>query len=291
MSQRKFKKIYIEITNVCNLSCSFCPKTERKARFMERELFTHILNQIQGQTRFLYFHVLGEPLLHPSLGEYLDLCHGYGFQVNITTNGTLIPENAQMLLTKPALRQINFSLHSFSANEHGFSMDLYLDHILNFIWKSKESTNLKICLRLWNLQEGYITKNNRFILNRIEKEFSLEEKLEEKLTPCNGIKLSENVFLNQSLTFTWPNPALQASGKENGFCYGLRDQAAILVDGTVVPCCLDGEGVINLGNIREQSFQEIISSSRAQRLYSEFSNRKVAEPLCQTCDYRTRFNL
>jgi radical SAM protein with 4Fe4S-binding SPASM domain len=291
MSIQKFKKIYIEITNVCNLSCDFCPKTKRAAEFMTQELFEKILFELKSRGKFLYFHVLGEPLLHPALGSYLDLCQKSDYKVNITTNGTLINKVSDLLLSKPALRQVNFSLHSFNANEHGFSVDNYLDDIFTFIHKSKEDTNIKICLRLWNLSENATSESNKYILERIEKEFSLNYKLEEKLSPCNGIKLSENIFLNQSQSFNWPDIALPAEANQKGFCYGLRDQVAILVDGTIVPCCLDGEGVIDLGNIKHNSFSEVIEGKRAKKIYDAFSNRKVIEQLCNTCDYRKRFNL
>lgn len=287
---RKFKKIYIEITNICNLSCAFCPKTKRKAEFMTQELFEKILYEIKDQSKFLYFHVLGEPLLHPAIGDYLDLCHKALYKVNITTNGTLIGKVNDLLLSKPALRQVNFSLHSFSANEHGFSVDKYLEDIFKFIQDSRKTTNIKICLRLWNLAENTTSESNLYILEQIEKEFDLGYKLEERLSPCNGLKLAENIFLNQSLSFNWPDIELSADEYQRGFCYGLRDQVAILVDGTVVPCCLDGEGIINLGNINKNSFSEIIESSRARKIYDAFSNRKIHEQLCQTCDYRKRFN-
>ena len=287
---KTFKKIYIEITNVCNLTCAFCPKTKRPSGFMSQELFKKILAEIQGHGKFVYFHVLGEPLLHPELGQFFDICHEFQTKVNLTTNGTLIQKAGELLLSKPALRQVNFSLHSFYANEQGYSIEPYLDRIFDFIEEARKRTNLLICLRLWNLSDGTPTENNRIILDRIEKAFSLDYPIEEKLTPCRGIKLAENIFLNQAESFQWPNIGLPELADEKGFCYGLRDQVAILVDGTVVPCCLDGEGNIPLGNIENCSFSKIIESKQAQDMYNAFSNRKIIEPLCRTCGYRTRFN-
>ena len=286
---RKFKKVYVEITNVCNMSCRFCPKTGRPAGFMKVELFEKILSEVQGHARFIYLHVLGEPLLHPQIGTFLDLCEQYGLRVNITTNGTLTQKVKDVLLAKPALRQINFSLHSFEANAGIHSVDSYLDGVFSFIHEAKEKTNLQICLRLWNLKEGSDNENNRYILDRIEKEFSLPYNIEEALTPCNGLKVSDNIFLNQSMTFKWPDPD-DTDQDSRGFCYGLRDQLAILVDGTVVPCCLDGEGRIALGNINFSSLEEIVEGKRAKDMYEGFSRRNVIEPLCRKCSYRLRFN-
>lgn len=286
---KKFKKTYIEITNICNLSCDFCPKTNRPAQFMSRELFEKILCEINGRSEYLYFHVMGEPLLHPEISLFLDLCHKHGYRVNITTNGTLTDKAADSIISKPALRQVNFSLHSFEANMNEYPVDNYLDKIFKFIYRSGKERELLICLRLWNISEDGKNKKNRYILQRIEQEYRLSFTIEEKLTPCSGIKLAENVFLNQAATFDWPD-IRQADMDGKGFCYGLRGQVAILVDGTVVPCCLDGEGIIKLGNIKEQDFNSIIHSKRAREFYEGFSRREAVEALCRKCGYRARFS-
>lgn len=285
---KKIKKTYIEITNKCNLSCDFCPKTFRPVGFMSRELFEEILTKIQGHSEFLCFHVMGEPLLHPEIGVFLDLCSKYGYRVNITTNGTLVKKAAEAIISKPALRQVNFSLHSFEANIKEISLDSYLDQIFEFVRKAKDERELLICLRLWNISESPVNNGNKYVLYRIEKEFGLDYTIEEKITHCKGIKLAENIFLNQAEKFEWPDIQTEELGSR-GFCYGLRDQVAILVDGTVVPCCLDKEGVVQLGNIREDSLEAIISSKRASDLYEGFSRREAVEELCRKCRYRDRF--
>ena len=305
---KKFKKIYIEITNVCNLSCDFCPKTSRPQQFMSREVFERILQKLKGSTEHLYFHVMGEPLLHPDIGVFLDLSHKYDFKVNITTNGTLIDKVADSLMMKPALRQVNFSLHSFDANESRYSKESYINNIFEFIRKSRSEGKLLISLRLWNLNEAGENKENSYLLNRIEKEFGSKGstgtvlllpnqenrfcesvKQENRSHVSNAVKLAEGVYLNQAITFDWPDINLSDIGA-SGFCHGLRDQAAILVDGTVVPCCLDREGIIKLGNIIVQEWDEIIQSERARKLYEGFSKREAVEPLCRRCGYRGRFD-
>lgn len=285
---KKFKKIYIEITNTCNLSCDFCPKTLRKAEFMSRELFGQILEKVKGHSEFLYFHVMGEPLLHPEIGSFLDLCSSYGYRVNITTNGTLIRRVQEAIIAKLALRQMNFSLHSFEANSKETSMDSYLDGIFEFIRKAGNERKLYISLRLWNISEQGSNRENRYILNRIQKEFGLPFAIEDKIPHCRGIKLAENIFLNQAEKFDWPDVNAKEVGIE-GFCYGMRDQLAILVDGTVVPCCLDRDASIYLGNIKEGSIQEIVESKRAKELFDGFSRREAVEDLCRRCGYRSRF--
>ncbi|HIS11510.1 MAG TPA: radical SAM protein, partial [Candidatus Onthocola stercoravium] len=67
------KKVYVEITNNCNLDCSFCIKNTRKSMFMSEDNFEVILNKLKNTTSYLYFHVMGEPLLHPLINEFIDI--------------------------------------------------------------------------------------------------------------------------------------------------------------------------------------------------------------------------
>ena len=299
---KRFKKFYIEITNICNLACSFCPQTQRQAEFMEIDTFGKILDQIKPHTDYIYFHVKGEPLLHPKIDEFLDLSYEKGFQVNITTNGTLINKVKDKIIMKPALRQVNFSLHSFYGNEEAsderddiksdMNKEEFINNILLFVKEAREKTDIIISLRLWNLEQDNLTnlenKRNEDLLEIIETEFNLTYKIQDKVTPGNGIKISDKIYLNQDYEFQWPD----LKEKEDdgiSFCYGLRNQVAILVDGTVVPCCLDGEGVINLGNINNTHFSEIIESERVNNIFDGFSRRYAVEELCRKCGYRRKF--
>jgi radical SAM protein with 4Fe4S-binding SPASM domain len=289
---RKYKRVYIEITNVCNLKCDFCPQTKRKPEFMSTGAFSNILVQIKPHTQYIYLHVKGEPLLHPELDKLLDISHEKGFQVNITTNGTLINKVKDMLLTKPALRQINFSLHSLHGNKEFIGKEAYIDNILSFIKEAMIKTEIYLSLRLWNIKENnsIITekRKNVHILEAIENAFSLSYKIEEVVGLDRGIKIDDRLYLNQAHQFSWPD-LNENQENERGFCYGLRSHAAILVDGTVVPCCLDGEGVINLGNINKNNFSDIIDSQRAINIVDGFTKKEVVEELCRKCGYMKRF--
>ncbi|MFD0677347.1 MULTISPECIES: radical SAM/SPASM domain-containing protein [unclassified Paenibacillus] len=291
---KKFKKFYVEITSVCNLACTFCPPTERQANFIKVDAFTKILDEIKPHTDYIYFHVKGEPLLHPKVDELLDLSHERGFKVNITSNGTLINKNKHKLLNKPALRQINFSLHSFDGHEGSKNKEEYIMSILSFVKEAVATSPLLISFRLWNLDTDNTTNlernRNREILAMIEKEFNLDYKIEEKFVRGSGLKIADQIYLNQDHEFKWPK-LTEKEDEGKGFCHALRNQAAILVDGTVVPCCLDGEGVINLGNINQTPFSEIVEGERANRLFDGFSRREVVEELCRKCGYRQRFSI
>ena len=103
-----YKKIYLEITNNCNLSCNFCAKNKRTKAFLDEEKFHIILDKIKPHTKYLYFHLMGEPLLHPKINEYIDYA-SKDFFINITTNGYLINK----IKNNKNIRQLNISLHSF----------------------------------------------------------------------------------------------------------------------------------------------------------------------------------
>lgn len=289
-----FKKIYLEITNICNLNCTFCSKSKRPPLFMDMELFRTILTKLEGHTKHLYFHVLGEPLLHPKLGEFIQESHEKGYQVNITTNGTLLQESIYEKLLTEGLRQINISLHSWKDNNQfnrPQEFDKYLEQIIKFIEQAKlVKPGLFINLRLWNLKASKdLEENNGYVLKKLSQALALDFTISpEQLLAGNSITLRKNLFLSSDVEFIWPSLAAQYIG-DTGYCYGLKNQLAILVDGSVIPCCLDGEGTIIFGNIKDSSLQEIIGSPRAQAIYQGFANRKVVEPLCQRCNFRTRF--
>lgn len=288
---KKYKRVYIEITNICNLNCSFCAKTKRSPAILSREQFGHILEQLSPYTKYLNFHVMGEPTLHPELGEFLKLAEQNCFQVNLTTNGTLLTGTlADMLLNSPALRKISVSLHSFEANPSSAKLQDYLSEVIAFAKRASKTESPFTALRLWNL-DGAQTKGenelNDFILNTLKEAFSIDFSTE-SLKEHHDITLAPRVFLQAAEKFQWPDMALPPQNHAV-FCHGLRDQFAVLSDGTVVPCCLDHEGDIPLGNLFERPLAEILNSSRAKAIYDGFSARKAVEPLCQRCGYAQKF--
>jgi len=290
---KKYKKVYLEITNVCNLKCDFCPETQRKGEFMSEAAFKHILDEIKPFTDYIYLHVKGEPMLHPNLEAFLDISYEKGFKINITTNGTLLDKVAETLIKKPAVRQINFSLHSFDGNQKELSKEQYIESILAFSKRAAAESGIIISLRLWNLDEGLLTedqrKRNSHIIDKIEEAFKLPYKIQGILSEKKAFKIKDRVYLNQDYEFEWPD--VKKKEEDNtGSCYGLRNQIAILVNGTVVPCCLDGEGIIHLGNIHEERFFDIIHGKRAEKIRIGFCNNTLEEELCRKCGYRKRFN-
>ena len=273
------QKAYLEITNVCNLNCSFCPGTRRAPRFLSVEEFRALAGKLRGHTDYLYFHLLGEPLLHPELGELLRITGELDFFCMITTNGTLLPLRGEILLAAQRLRKVSISLQSFEANPGG-ELENYLRGCLDFA--ERAAARGVFCeLRLWN--RGGLETLNPAIRVRIEDRFPLP--WEESR---NGWKLAERIWLDPGERFDWPDLDAPDRG-ERCFCYGLRNQIGVLCDGTVVPCCLDHEGDIPLGNLFTQELDEILASPRARAIYEGFSQRRAVEELCRRCGYRTRF--
>ena len=273
-----FKKIYIEITNVCNLKCKFCPDTNRKKEFMSVEKFEKIVEKIHKHTNLVCLHVKGEPLLHSDLEELLDILEKYNLKANITTNGTLIKENLEILKNSKTVRQINFSIHSLTQNK-----GLESEYLTNIFTCAEQLKDIIISYRLWNITELQDNSINKYIIEEIEKYYNIQN-LAETLKQNSFLKLGENLFINQDIEFTWPN----INGKEiikNGRCLALKDQIAILVDGTVVPCCLDNNGDIPLGNILEESLEDILNKDKAQTIRKNFENKVITCKLCRTCGF------
>lgn len=274
------KKAYIEITNRCNLRCAFCIGTRRAARDMSPSEFALVLDRLRGRVEYVYLHVMGEPLLHPQLAAFLALADERGMRVCITTNGTLLPAQQATLLSAPALHKLSVSLHSFEGNG-GADAAAYLDGVWRFA-DAAAKRGIIVALRLWN--EGGLEAQNEGILAFL-REKCPGEPVEKR---SGSFTLRENLYLERAQKFDWPDLSARESGAQ--FCYGLRDQIGVLCDGTVVPCCLDHEGDIALGNLFSQPLDEILASPRATALREGFSRRRPEEALCRRCGFATRFN-
>lgn len=289
MEKKRFQKIYIEILNTCNLNCAFCMSGKRAPKVMSVEKFTQAILKIKDYTNLIALHVKGEPLMHPYLKEILEICTENNMQVNITTNATLLLECVDFLKTSKSLRQLNLSLHSMSQNQDSnYTTKKYMENIFKACKILKESNNPYISYRLWNLQSLQKNEENLEIIKLLECEYNVNN-LIEKAKENFFIELSEKVFLNQDLEFTWPS--LESNEiSETGTCWGLRNQLAILANGDVVPCCLDQNGDIKLGNIFEQNLNEIISSDYSQAIIKGFESNKLIHDLCKTCGFIEKFN-
>ena len=267
-------RCYLEITNICNLDCIFCPKTVRQKHSLTPQEFDTLTDRLRGEVKFLYFHLMGEPLLHRHLPQFIVTAREKGFIPVLTTNGTLL-EKAQAVI-EAVPHKVQISLHSHEGNGKENFLE-YIDGVMRFA-KEAASRGTIIVLRLWN-QGGYDTANEQLV-----------ELLEQHVPRPwverhDGWRMADNIYLEYDRMFEWPDSEGEERICEEAFCYALRNQIGVLADGTVVPCCLDHNGDIPLGNLFEQPLDEILSSQRARAMYDGFTRHEAVEPLCRRCGY------
>lgn len=281
------QRAYVELTNRCNLHCDFCPGTKRPLSAMDLRSFETAAEKLRPHTRCLYLHVMGEPLLYSHLAEALEICRRLDFRVYLTTNGVLLPGRLDTLLAAPALYKVSVSLHSYEGNTlPGLPLEDYVRGCVDS-GRALAEGGVLCALRLWN-------RGGRNALNdTIESLLSAAAGTDVRALPRDGAghrRLLPNLFLEEADRFFWPGDP-DYRGPDAQFCYGLRRQLAVLCDGTVVPCCLDGEGRLPLGNIFTQRLEDILSCDRAQAILRGFDCRRPAEPLCRRCGFAARFNV
>lgn len=287
-------RCYIEITNTCNLDCHFCPKHHRKRRQLSEEEFDLLTDRVRGKVCFLYFHLMGEPLLHSLLPQFVTMAREKGFKTVLTSNGTLLHRAMALLDTLP--HKIQLSLHSHESNARG-ELSEYMDQVMRF---STQAAGKGTCmvLRLWN--QGGMDRENEEVMRLIEK--YVPKPWKER---PDGFRLCDNLYLEFDRKFEWPGGGgkaasddsdgkqeesdgkLEASpskSKQEYFCKALIKQIGVLSDGSLVPCCLDHDGDVILGNLFHQSLEEILASPRAQALVEGFRHHAATEPLCQSCE-------
>ena len=273
-----YNKVYIEITNICNMHCSFCHGHSRAPKQMTMEEFTLILDKLEDQTKYIYYHLMGEPLTHPLLPAFIELAGKRGYKSIITTNGTLLNARKTELLSA-GVHKINISLHSFEG-ENTDAHARYIRDMAEFA-KSAADRGILIVFRLWN--KGFDEGKNAVACGVLQKTIPGDWK-----ENTRGIRIRDKIYLEWGERFEWPDSKAEIKG-DRFTCYGLKDHFGILSDGTVVPCCLDSDGVIHLGNIFSEDIRSILRSQRATAISEGFKNGVAAEDLCRRCGYAQRF--
>ncbi len=286
-------RAYIEISNICNLKCSFCPEVERNNQVMSPESFAQIAKQLSGKVDEICLHLMGEPLNHPDLSAIMSIAEQYGLPINLTTNGLLLTGKKRELVLSRVVRQVNISIQSFEANFPERDVTPYMDRVMSFIKEAAQSRpDLYINLRLWDLNEPHeAPRTNQVIRKRLEAEFEIDfSNLKVDVRRKKSILLSPHVYLNLDSRFTWPHKNLPVRSNI-GFCHGLATHFGIHADGTVVPCCLDKEANINLGNaLEDEGIDTALQSERAIVMKEGFNRGELKEDLCQKCPFIARFD-
>ena len=287
----KFYRIYVELTNVCGLSCSFCPTQELPNKQMNLDFFESIIRQAKQYTKEIACHVVGDPLTQSNLHEYLDIIHKHGLKAMLTTSGYFLKKHAYNTLFHPCVKQINISLNSFNKNDTSLTFEQYLTPILALCAeKLQREEKLFINLRVWNLDELMSEHSfNEVLFQKLSNAFETPLDLKTIYTERpKSIRLASKILVHFDNYFEWPS--LKNENYGHGTCQGLQSHVAILASGKVVPCCLDCDGIIELGDLHEDSLESILSSHRAVTMLKGFKEGKAVEELCQKCSYKDRFN-
>ena len=281
-----YSRVYVEITNTCNMSCSFCHGTKRESKKMSLGEFTRVVGSLRGITEYLYLHVLGEPLTHPMLPTFIEYATKNGFKVAITTNGTLFPRLGEALILS-GVYKVNISLHSFERYGSQEAQNNYISSCIAFADEASRRGVLCV-LRLWNKvnQENSIEeKLNDYTLALLREHFGNNWSFS-----ARGARIRDKLHLEYGERFEWPDSNNDDLG-ERVFCHGLSDHFGILCDGTVIPCCLDADGSIPLGNIFTSDIRTILASDRVNAIKDGFKNKTAVEDLCRRCPYARRFKV
>lgn len=277
--KKRFSKIYVEITNKCNLNCSFCSKDNIQKREMTPSEFAVVISKIKDYTDSIYLHVKGEPLLHRRLDEILDICDKNGILVRITTNGTLLSKNKNILM-RHSIKQINISLHSEN------SIPGYFEDVFKTV--DLLSKNITVVYRIWTLKNLKLDKFSTKIVDKIIDYYKLSTEIVNKIYIDKNIKIKDNIYIDKDLEFEWPKITDKKSTV--GTCLGTKSHIAILVSGNITPCCLDSSSIITLGNIFEDNLHDVLNNSLFKSINNGFKNHIVVHELCQSCLYREKFN-
>ena len=271
----RFNKIYIEITNICNLNCSFCSKDNRKLKELSLDEFEIILKKIKPYTKNIYLHIKGEPLLHSKLDGILNLAKEYNFNIRITTNGTLLKEKYHILNKYNNIKQINISLHSEN-NKKNYFEDIF---------ETVDKIEIPVIYRIWTLENNKLNKLSTIIVDKIISYYKLDNNFKELVIKNNNIKIKNNIYLDKANKFIWPSN-IKDNNIDKGTCLGTRTHIGILSNGEVVPCCLDSKGILKLGNIFDNDLEDILNCSLFKEIHDGFINNKITNNLCKNCNYR-----
>ena len=245
---------------------------------MDKGEFSLILDKLKGHTKYIYCHLMGEPLTHPKLAEFIKMAGERGYKSIITTNGTLLNKRGDEILSA-GVHKVNISLHSFE-DEADDRFRKYISETACFANAAAEKGTI-INFRLWN--KGLDGGKNDTILHMLKEHIQVYWK-----DNTGGITIRKGIYLEWGDRFEWPDSEAEIKGKRY-FCYGLKDQFGILSDGTIVPCCLESEGTIALGNIFEDDLKAVLGSKRAIDIAEGFKRGEAAEDLCKRCGYTQRF--
>ncbi|GAA7516273.1 radical SAM/SPASM domain-containing protein [Helicobacter pylori] len=280
-NKKPFKKIYIELSDICGLQCSFCPNPKNIRGVMPLELFEKVCKEAAPLTPIITLHVLGDPCKLKNLNRYLNAAKRFSLKVDLVTSGAYL-HNFETLL-QDAIYQISISLDAGLDNHNKLNQHRYIQKILEFChYKCEKNSEVFLNLRI---QDGTLDKHQNLIKPFLE---SFECVSLEGLKSQSRVRLFKKSFLNIQKTFKWPNLNAQNPLNQESkipYCYGLIKQIAILSNGVVVPCCMDTQAHISLGDLNHTPLKDILKSQKAMAIKTHFLKGEALELLCKNCSY------
>jgi radical SAM protein with 4Fe4S-binding SPASM domain len=261
------KKILIELTSRCNADCIMCPRRHmtRPEIDMPIDTFERLINEIRHyDIKGLWLYNLGEPLLYPDISHVFRYCRGI-HDLWLSTNGLLLTEEACFRLLDSPLDYLNISLNAMDEKTYrkmnpSGDFQLVWQNIHRLIVLKKKREKKRPLIRLQMIDHP-IAKHQipEFIqywhkkvdivnINQFEKFDQLEIRDE---SPCRRM--------------------------DKGFLY-------IFSNGDVAACATDINGINKVGNVHEQTIEEIWNSKEYRRLYDNIMNQRFDEsPICYRC--------
>ena len=222
----KFKKIYVEITNKCNLNCSFCSKLKRELKTMSKDEFKHVISEIKPYTDYIYLHLKGEPLIHPDLEDILKIAKENNIIVNITTNGTKLSDTLDIIK--------KYGWKYFFATVGTFFLGILWPFGFFFCYMFKDEkgigkisyTNSELSEKI-NMPESTISKCNRSLTT---KEYLSIIRCE-KHDPETGLAIQEKIFhldeLGQAVIWALQNHEQRITKNEKTLDLALKEIAQL----------------------------------------------------------------
>ncbi len=278
--KKRFRHIYLEITNICNLACPFCSKDLRHKEHMSFYDFQKYALMCKIYTDYLYLHIKGEPLLHPDFLAILEFLDSIGMKVKITTNGFFLKNYQHQLINSQNIVRMNISLQSLVTKSLD-EVKVYLENLVNFLDEVSIKNSFSVSLRLWNDKDNVLVNDyNSYIKQYLEQHFK---------TPLIDSRcLAEHIYVSIEDEFTWPSDNL-VENPESSRCLGGSTHIGILVNGDVVLCCLDSNGQAKLGSLKGNTLNDILEEPRNVKIINDLKNGKYHFEICQKCTYRNRF--
>ncbi|MGD1904930.1 MAG: radical SAM/SPASM domain-containing protein [Leptolyngbyaceae cyanobacterium] len=317
------ERLHIEVTNVCNFKCEFCPDAimERRRGHMDVALLERLLTEVADHqlANIVTFHLMGEPLIYPHVFEGIAMAVERGLKLHLTTNGStfhLRPDHIEALVASQ-IPKVTISLQT--PDPQTFTLrgapprlepEAYFDGITQYVRANLQAAESPTRIHIKFLD----TTPHPFLvphkpMHIVEGKAAMREELmrwaERLLSGLDDapdaqaveraiarhkpgrwqlIPLHPKLVLETFPLDSWGNvESSQVTPAHFGYCNGVSGQAGVLYDGTVVPCCKDYEGQIPLGNAQDIPLRDILAGPSACGLKKGFDRLKVNHPVCQRC--------